>query len=452
MADHSDSLVQNPGKESEPEKQPKERTTLLIGDSMISRIPGKDLGKAVGHRVIVKPFSGATTMAMNHYLKPNLESSPNEVILHIGTNDLKTREPKAVAESIVDLARQIEGTCDTTVTLSELVCRKDKLDQAVKTANKHLKKFCHQNGWKLIHHENISHSGLNKGGLHLNFKGSRQRLNTLTASPTIRMNNTQVSQVSATKSLGVIIDDKLDWHSHIEKLTKKIASGIGALKRIRHLIPASTLHLIYQALVKPHFDYCDIVWGSCGKTLRDKLQKLQNRAARVLTFSNYDADATELLEFLGWKNLARQQEIHKATMMFRCLHGLAPRYLYSKFTWRDSAYDLRDSENKLNVPLPRTNYYRKSFSYNGATLWNSLPRDIRNTESLGLFKPNCANFRSRGGVTDVPKDFYNSDSHDEGKCSGCKERKSPKAQTTRRVSHCALSSEKRVLRKTFGPS
>ncbi|PFX17895.1 Retrovirus-related Pol polyprotein from type-1 retrotransposable element R1 2 [Stylophora pistillata] len=217
--------------------------------------------------------------------------------------------------------------------------------------------------------------------------GSRQRLNTLTASPTIRMNNTQVSQVTATKSLGVIIDDKLDWHSHIEKLTKKIASGIGALKRIRHLIPASTLHLIYQALVKPHFDYCDIVWGSCGKTLRDKLQKLQNRAARVLTFSNYDADATELLEFLGWKNLARQQEIHKATMMFRCLHGLAPRYLYSKFTWRDSAYDLRDSENKLNVPLPRTNYYRKSFSYNGATLWNSLPRDIRNTESLGLFKP-----------------------------------------------------------------
>ena len=68
------------------------------------------------------------------------------------------------------LARQIEGTCDTIVTLSELVCRKDKLDQAVKTANKHLKKFCHQSGWKLIHHENISHGGLNKGGLHLNLK------------------------------------------------------------------------------------------------------------------------------------------------------------------------------------------------------------------------------------------------------------------------------------------
>ena len=58
--------------------------------------------------------------------------------------------------------------------------------------------------------------------------GSRQRLNTLTTSPTIRMNSTQVSKVSATKSLGVMIDDKLDWHNHIEKITKKISSGIGA--------------------------------------------------------------------------------------------------------------------------------------------------------------------------------------------------------------------------------
>ena len=53
------------------------------------------------------------------------------------------------------------------------------------------------------------------------------------------------------------------------------------------------------SLYVPHLDYCDIVCGNCGKKLRDKLQKLQNRAAHVLTFSNYDADATELLEFLS---------------------------------------------------------------------------------------------------------------------------------------------------------
>ena len=135
-----------------------------------------------------------------------------------------------------------------------------------------------------------------------------------------------LSQVTTAKSLGVTIDNKLDWSSHIDKLTKKVASGIWAIKRISHLVPQATLHLIYQALIQPHFDYCNIVWGNCGITLRNKVQKLQNRAARVLTHSNYDADAGHLFELLGWKNLASQQQIQRATMVFKSLHGLAPDY------------------------------------------------------------------------------------------------------------------------------
>ena len=132
--------------------------------------------------------------------------------------------------------------------------------------------------------------------------GSRQRLSTPADSPTITINDNQVSEVTTEKSLGVTLDNKLDWCSHINKLTKKVASGIGAIKRIRHLVPQATLHPIYQALIQPHFDYCNIVWGNCGITLQTKIQKLQNRAARVLTYSNYDADAGYLFELLGWKN------------------------------------------------------------------------------------------------------------------------------------------------------
>ena len=129
--------------------------------------------------------------------------------------------------------------------------------------------------------------------------GLRQRLSTLTDSPTITINDNQVSQVTTAKSLGMTIDNKLDWSSHIDKLTKKVGSGIGPIKRIRHLVPQATLHLIYQALIKPHFDYCNIVWGNCGITLLNKIQKLQNRAARVLIYSNYDANAGHLFELLG---------------------------------------------------------------------------------------------------------------------------------------------------------
>ena len=65
---------------------------------------------------------------------------------------------------------------------------------------------------------------------------------------------------------------------------------------------------------------------------------------------------------------------------------------------------------------------------------------------------NCSNIRPRGTVTDVPEDFYNSDSDDEENVQASKERTSPKAQATRRIFHCALSPEKRILRKTFGSS
>ena len=128
--------------------------------------------------------------------------------------------------------------------------------------------------------------------------GSRQRLSTLAASPTITIYDNQITQVTTAKSLGMTIDNKLDWRSHIDKLTKKVASGTWAIKRIRHLVPQATLLLIYQALIQPHFDYFNIAWGNCGITLQNKVQKLQNRAARVLTNSNYDADAGHLFELL----------------------------------------------------------------------------------------------------------------------------------------------------------
>ena len=142
-------------------------------------------------------------------------------------------------------------------------------------------------------------------------------------------------------------------------------------------------------MVQPHFNYCCVVWDSCGKTLSTKLQKLQNRAARVLTFSSYDADAVRLIEELGWKKLEDQRKIHLAVMVYKSINGLAPNYMRSLFTDRISSYSLRDSESRLSVPRPRTNFLKNSFSYEGAMLWNSLPIELRLAESLNKFKADC---------------------------------------------------------------
>ena len=151
-----------------------------------------------------------------------------------------------------------------------------------------------------------------------------------------------------------------------------------------------------MSLVQPHFDYCDSVWGSCTKALANKLQKLQNRAARILTHCNYDANADFLIQQLGWKKLHSQRSIHKAVMIYKSLDGLAPDYLSSKFLDRSSVcnYSLRGTEGKLAVPMPHTNYMKNSFSYSGAVLWNSLPIELRQANSLTAFWAGCERFFS----------------------------------------------------------
>ena len=54
-------------------------------------------------------------------------------------------------------------------------------------------------------------------------------------------------------------------------LQKKVASCIGAIKRVRNLVPQTKLKSIIQALIQPSFDYCNSVWDNCGGILQEKI-------------------------------------------------------------------------------------------------------------------------------------------------------------------------------------
>ncbi len=143
--------------------------------------------------------------------------------------------------------------------------------------------------------------------------GSRQRIKTLNNEIDIEINGNMVNQVTSVKSLGVHLENHLMWSEHTDKLCKKIASAIGALKRIRSCISMNTPIQVYQALIQPHFDY------GLGETLSSKLQKLQNRAVRVITRSSYDTNAAVLLDTLHLDNLSLRRKKFKAGLMFKTL-------------------------------------------------------------------------------------------------------------------------------------
>ena len=130
--------------------------------------------------MVVQSFPGTTTNDMKHYLMPTVDKSPQQIILHVGTNNLRDHSPTVVAENIVDLARKIEMESNTEVILLELVSRSDNVpNDAVKVVNKRLLKYCNQNDWRMIKHQNIDRNCLNKSRLHLNEKGNNILFRTL---------------------------------------------------------------------------------------------------------------------------------------------------------------------------------------------------------------------------------------------------------------------------------
>ena len=143
---------------------------------------------------------------------------------------------------------------------------------------------------------------------------------------------------------------------------------------------------IYTALVLPYLDYCSVVWDELSDQLADRVQKLQNRAARVIMRAGYETSSSSLREKLHWDPLSVRRKKQKAAMMYKSLHGLAPAYLQNLFKARHTTHNLRDSQSKLSLPKPRTDFRKRSFEYSGAKVWNELPDRIRSSTSFKQFK------------------------------------------------------------------
>ncbi len=184
----------------------------------------------------------------------------------------------------------------------------------------------------------------------------------------------KIKQVHHSSLLGVQIDEKLSWNKHVESVARKVTSGVGALKRIRDFADRETLISIYNALVRPHFDYCSEVWDTLGIGHSTRLQKLQNREARIVMGMTNDTPGLEAITALGWETLESRRAKSKAVQMYKVLNDLAPNALVNLFMPKRDVtdYELRGSSTSLQIPFPRTENIKKSFSYDGAKLWQFL--------------------------------------------------------------------------------
>ena len=153
--------------------QPKKQQcdVALVGDSMIKHVDVRKLRHGTNKQVTVRTFSGCRTDEMAHYIKPTLALKPKQVIIHVGTNDLKTKSPAEIIYNLKNLGNQAkqENPC-TDVSLSQIIIRSDdtRLQNKLVEVNKCIQDLCEQENWGLIDNSNISNMHLNPYGLHLN--------------------------------------------------------------------------------------------------------------------------------------------------------------------------------------------------------------------------------------------------------------------------------------------
>ena len=194
------------------------------------------------------------------------------------------------------------------------------------------------------------------------FIGSLYNLNTGVCEQPVVINDTPVSRTSTQKFLGVQIDEKLSWESHIDMICRKASAGIGAIRRIRDFVPQDTLETVYKALVQPYFEYCSPLWDNCGKLFKDKLQRFQSRAARVLTRGNYEVRSADVLDTLSWDTLDVRRSRAKSILMYKILNDYTAPGLRNSFIRRSAdqpTYSLRNKQTDLTLPSQRRSFKKE---------------------------------------------------------------------------------------------
>ena len=173
--------------------------------------------------------------------------------------------------------------------------------------------------------------------------------------------HTILPSCTSTKLLGVVIDTNLSFKDHINNLQTKLAPKLGLLRRLSHVLRQKVLCSLFMSIIQPHIDYCLSVWG-CSQTDIKSIQKLQNRAARIITKCfDYNISSLDLVKSLGWMSVEDRCNYFTSILIYKCLHNSSSNILSNRFTRASDShcYITRYAENNnLQVPKPNSNYMK----------------------------------------------------------------------------------------------
>ena len=206
----------------------------------------------------------------------------------------------------------------------------------------------------------------------------------------IKVNDVSILRANSVKFLGVVVDEQLSFKYHIENVARKLAIGIGFLYRGREVLGRKELLLLYNTLLLPHINYCNLVWGINYPTNLHKIQILQKRAVRVILGLGYSDPVTHRFHELGISSISELIKKKSLMMIYKIKHHLAPIQIHHLLDWRSANLDVPHVRHRgpLIVPYARTKYKQHTFKIFAPKLLNSLSvsLDINLDVPISTFK------------------------------------------------------------------
>ena len=198
----------------------------------------------------------------------------------------------------------------------------------------------------------------------------------------------EVQPSSSVRDLGVIIDKNINMHAHINMVCRNASLALRRIGRIRPFLNKSTTEILIHAFVTSLLDNCNSLLFGIPDKDTSKLQRIQNSAARLVSRSKKSVHITPILRELHWLPIKSRIHYKVILLTFSIVHGLSPHYMSELVSSYTPARALRSSAHQL-LQIPRRNtktYGKRTFTYSGPTLWNSLPDSLRSEMNVHVFK------------------------------------------------------------------
>ena len=198
--------------------------------------------------------------------------------------------------------------------------------------------------------------------------------------------NKEINNSTHERLLGVKIDSKLSFNTHIDDICKKASLKLNALSRITPHLDFKKKKLLINSFFIFQFNYCQLIWMCYNWTKNNKINRLPERCLRLL-YNDKKSSFHDLLEKDGSVSIHYRNLRALATEMYRIYNGMAPEIVTEIFPLRPQGqYNLR-SWSDFTLPIVRTvNYGIESIRYLGPKIWESIPANIKEVDTIERFK------------------------------------------------------------------